>query len=139
MATDAIDRFRITHARAIAALRSRGNADRWGLGDDPLAIKLHASIEAWARTLDAPPADRAVVEYLDGLRAEDLVLACACRIGIADAWEYFIAHYRGMLMAAARALVRDESRAREPSSVGKARSARSAKNNSARNRARPVR
>jgi hypothetical protein len=74
MATDAIDRFRITHARAIAALRSRGNAARWGLGDDPLAIKLHASIEAWTRTLDAPPADRAVVEYLDGLRAEDLVL-----------------------------------------------------------------
>src|SRR5882757_8305188 len=87
-----------------------GNADRWSLADDALAATLDTSIEAWARTLDAPPADRAVVEYLDRLRAEDLLLACACRIGIADAWEHFIAHYRGMLTAAARALVREESR-----------------------------
>src|SRR3984893_16436540 len=113
MGTDAIDRFRITHARAIAALRSRGQADRWDLADDALAMTLYASVSAWARALDQPPANRAIAEYLDGLHAEDFVLACACRFGMARAWEHFVAQYRGMLQAAARALTHDDLRARD--------------------------
>ena len=113
MGTDAIDRFRITHARAIAALRSRGQADRWGLADDALAMTLYASVAAWARTLDQPPANRAVADYLDGLHAEDFVLACACRFGMARAWEHFVAQYRGMLQSAALALTHDALRARD--------------------------
>jgi RNA polymerase sigma-70 factor len=113
MGTDAIDRFRITHARAIAALKSRGQADRWDLVDDALTVTLYASVAAWSRTLDAPPANRAVAEYLDGLHAEDLLLACACRIGMARAWEHFIAQYRGVLQSAARALTHDDLRARD--------------------------
>jgi RNA polymerase sigma-70 factor, ECF subfamily len=113
MATDAIDRFRFAHAEAIATVRLRGHADEWDLDDDALATTLHASVETWTRSLPAPPAEPAVSEYLDRLHAEDLVLACACRVGIASAWEHFIAQYGGMLQAAARALVHDEVRARE--------------------------
>jgi RNA polymerase sigma-70 factor len=113
MATDAIDRFRFAHAEAIATVRLRGHADEWDLADDALATTLHASVEAWTRSLADPPAVRAVAEYLDRLHAEDLVLACACRIGIARAWEHFIEQYRVMLQAAARALVHDEVRAGE--------------------------
>lgn len=113
MTTDAINGFRLTHARAIAALRVRGRADRWDLVDDALAVSLYASVTAWERTLDSPPAHRAVTKYLDGLHAEDLVLACACKIGIAQAWEHFVTQYRGMLHSAARALIHDDLHARD--------------------------
>jgi RNA polymerase sigma-70 factor len=113
MGTHAIDRFRIVHARAIAALLSRGRADQWGLEDDALAGALYTSVEAWSRSLAASPADGAVAKYLDELHAEDLVLACACKAGSARAWEHFVTEYRGMLQGAARALVHDDLRARE--------------------------
>src|ERR1700674_231356 len=113
MRTDALDRFRITHARAIGRVSLRGHADRWGLTADALAATLHESVNAWVRGLGAPPAERAIAEYLDGLNAEDLVLACACRAGIAPAWEHFVAQYRRMLHGAALALVHDEPRARD--------------------------
>jgi len=111
MGTDALDRFCITHARAIGRVGMRGHADKWELNADALAVTLHESVSAWARGLAAPPAESAIAEYLDGLNAEDLVLACACRAGIASAWEHFVAQYRVMLRAAARALVHDELRA----------------------------
>jgi RNA polymerase sigma-70 factor len=113
MGTDALDRFCLTHARAIGRVGMRGHADRWGLSADALSATLYESVNAWARGLGAQPADGAVAEYLDGLNAEDLVLACACRAGIASAWDHFVAQYRGMLQAAARALVHDDLRARE--------------------------
>jgi RNA polymerase sigma-70 factor (ECF subfamily) len=113
MGTDALDHFRLTHARAIGRVSSRGHADRWGLSADALSSTLHESVNVWARGLGSLPADGAVVEYLDGLNAEDLVLACACRGGIASAWDHFVAQYRGMLHAAAHALIHDDLRARE--------------------------
>jgi RNA polymerase sigma-70 factor, ECF subfamily len=113
MGTDAIDRFRMVHARTIAALRFRGRADQWGLDDDALIAALHTSVEAWSRSIAAPPADGAVAKYLDEIHAEDLVLACACKAGIARAWEHFVTEYQGMLRGAARALVHDDLRARE--------------------------
>jgi RNA polymerase sigma-70 factor len=113
MRTDALDRFRLTHARAIGRVSLRGQADRWELAADALSATLHESANAWARGLGAPPSDRAVAEYLDGLNAEDLVLACACRAGIASAWDHFVTQYRAMLHGAARALVHDDLRARD--------------------------
>ena len=113
METDALDRFRLIHARAIGRIGLRGQADRWGLTADALSATLCESVDAWARGLGAPPAAGAVAQYLDGLNAEDLVLACACRAGIASAWDQFVGQYRGMLQAAARALVNDEYRARD--------------------------
>ncbi len=113
MEDDASARFSISYAHAIAALSSRGHAEKWDLPDDALAVTLQASVEAWTRTLDRPPAAHAVAEYLDQLHAEDLVLACACRIGDVRAWEHFVGQYGRMLQAAARALVHDEVRARD--------------------------
>jgi RNA polymerase sigma-70 factor, ECF subfamily len=113
MGTDALDRFRITHARAIRRVSLRGHADRWGLPADTLSATLRESVNAWGRSLGAPPAAAAVAQYLDGLNAEDLVLACACRAGIANAWDHFVTQYRPMLQGAARALVHDELRARD--------------------------
>ena len=113
MGTDALDRFRQTHARAIERVHLRGLADRWGLGAEALAATLAESVNAWARGAGVSPAADAVAQYLDGLNAEDLVLASACRAGIASAWEHFVAQYRATLAAAARALVHDEVRAGE--------------------------
>lgn len=45
--------------------------------------------------------------------AEDLVLARACVDGDEQAWERFVARYRGPLFAAALAMTKDNSRARE--------------------------
>ncbi|HEX3409621.1 MAG TPA: sigma-70 family RNA polymerase sigma factor [Candidatus Binataceae bacterium] len=109
--TEALDRFRLIHHHAIARVGVRGHADRWGLGAEALAVTVHESVSAWARGLDAKPAASAIDTYLDGLNAEDLVLACACRAGIAAAWEHFVGQYRAGLRAAARALLHDDIRA----------------------------
>ncbi len=113
MGTNALDRFRLTHAHAIERVRIRGNAEQWGLTTDLLVATLHESVIAWTRGLGSPPAEGAVAGYLDRLNAEDLVLACACRAGITTAWDHFVTHYRGMLQAAARAMIHDEPRARD--------------------------
>ncbi len=109
MGTESLAEFRSAHVRAIARLYQRGHGAELGLDQDNLAAALHASVGAW----DTEAAPHAIDEYLDSLRAEDLVLASACACGIEGAWERFIADYRPALYAAARALTRDEARARE--------------------------
>ena len=47
------------------------------------------------------------------VRLNDLVLARACACGYPAAWERFVTLYRGKLHAAALAITRDQSRARE--------------------------
>lgn len=49
----------------------------------------------------------------DPRHREDVALARACEEGSAEAWERFVREYRPILYAAARALARDEVRARE--------------------------
>ncbi|MGH7337990.1 MAG: RNA polymerase sigma factor, partial [Myxococcota bacterium] len=67
-----------------------------------------------ARFGEAPARDAAEIDaYLDALHVEDLALAGACERGSPAAWEHFIIEYRGLLYRAARALLRDDSRARE--------------------------
>ena len=58
MGTDALDRFRLTHTRAIGQFGLRGHANRWGLTADTLVATLHESVNAWARGLGAPPSER---------------------------------------------------------------------------------
>src|SRR5438876_3954515 len=109
------DRFEFLtrFARSISQLALRGEAERWGLPAEALAEIVYASASAWAQgnlaTLDQ---DR-VRAYLDTLNAQDLVLACACRIGIGNAWDEFVARYRPKLYRAALALTHDEVKARE--------------------------
>jgi RNA polymerase sigma-70 factor len=109
MPTDPLADFLIAHAQAIVRLHQRGNADGFGLTPADLGVALYRSVRAW--NAEAKPS--AVDEYLDKLRADDLVLAVACAHGNESAWEGFIEKYRPVLYAAARALTRDEGDAGE--------------------------
>ncbi len=51
------------------------------------------------------PRRGAVSAYIRRLHVEDLALAAACSAGHEPAWEYFVAQYRPVLRAAARAIV----------------------------------
>jgi RNA polymerase sigma-70 factor, ECF subfamily len=50
-----------------------------------------------------------IERYLDTLHVADLALACACRVGCAAAWDYFVARFRPELYRAARAIAGESS------------------------------
>jgi RNA polymerase sigma factor (sigma-70 family) len=52
-----------------------------------------------------PPSRQKLEEYLGALHLNDLVLAASCAEGSLQAWEYFVAAYRGYLRAAAAAIL----------------------------------
>ena len=63
---------------------------------------------------DQPDASaRAVTEFLDGLRADDLCLAVACERGDDGAWHALMEQYRATVMSAARAHSASEDAAEE--------------------------
>jgi RNA polymerase sigma factor (sigma-70 family) len=97
-----------------ASLYAQSGAVRWGLDLERFTESLRASA---ARHFGDSPGDSAEIKrYLETLRLEDLALAAACSAGHAEAWDYFVAHYREPLYAAARAIIgspRDAERARE--------------------------
>jgi len=109
MPTEPVAEFLILHAQAIMRLHRRGNAEAFGLGAADLGMALYRSVHSW--NAEAQPS--AIDEYLDTLRSDDLVLACACANGDERAWEGFIEKYRPVLYAAAHTLTRDETAARE--------------------------
>jgi len=109
MPTDPLAEFLISHAQAIVRLHRRGNAEAFGLSAADLGTTLHRSVLSW--NAEAKPG--AIDEYLDSLRADDLVLALACTQGHGRAWEVFIEKYRPVLYAAAQALLHDEAGARD--------------------------
>jgi RNA polymerase sigma-70 factor, ECF subfamily len=98
--------FRTRYAAAIERIYRRGGASRWNLDRDALADALFRAASASGATEDAEA-------FLDSLRAEDLVLAIACKLGIGAAWEHFITTIRPRLYSAARAIAGDEMRGRE--------------------------
>jgi RNA polymerase sigma-70 factor len=109
MDIEAADEFRSTHARAISRLYRRGRAAELAIEEADLCRALYASARAWSNGAGSA----AIEHYLDGLHAEDLVLALACARGNETAWDRFIESYRPVLYRAARALIHDETRARE--------------------------
>jgi RNA polymerase sigma-70 factor (ECF subfamily) len=114
MATiDPSDDFHTAYARSIAEAWRNSGAARWSLTENTFAQALKESVRSWQASIDREPSAGEVETYLRSLHAEDLALACACRVGLAPAWEYFIANYRDSLHAAARAIVRDASIAAE--------------------------
>jgi RNA polymerase sigma-70 factor len=113
MATDVPEDFRKKFARSISETYDRSGAARWLLPDSAFAQALEESVRSWTASLSSPPADREVDGYLATLHAEDFALACACRIGLVSAWEYFVGHYRSILYDAARSITHDESSSRE--------------------------
>jgi RNA polymerase sigma-70 factor, ECF subfamily len=107
------DDFADKYQRSISETYERGGAARWALPQSTLLRALGESVRSWSAKFAAAPSVSEVEAYLAALNAEDLALACACRIGVEPAWQYFIEQYRPMLYDAARRLARDEARAHE--------------------------
>jgi len=84
-------------------LYAEARASRWGLKPERLAQALARSAEH--RFRGAHPSADELAAYWRSLHIEDLALACACSEGSEPAWEYFMAHYRQDLYAAARAIL----------------------------------
>jgi RNA polymerase sigma-70 factor len=105
--SDEANAFRAAHRRAIVRLAKRGGAARWKLDEAALADTIERAVRAGSM------APAAVASFVDSLRADELVLATACRCGIAAAWVHLIEHYRPRLYAAARAITGDDLRGRE--------------------------
>jgi RNA polymerase sigma factor (sigma-70 family) len=111
-----IDAFSTQFARLIDALHDDAKCARWGLSRTRFADALRRSVEK--RFSDGRPKPTEVEAYLKSLHIEDLALACACGEGLDAAWEFFVAHFRQELRAAAAAIVRtssagDDTRARD--------------------------
>jgi RNA polymerase sigma-70 factor, ECF subfamily len=111
--TSGFAEFLIAHASLLESLHLRSNAARWTVSYEEFAAVLYRS--AARRFGTSQPTTETVESYLRALHLEDLALACALRRGSETAWEQFIAEYRPILQAAARAIVGagGESRARE--------------------------
>jgi RNA polymerase sigma factor (sigma-70 family) len=95
--------FLSAYAPLWESLYARSNASRWNVPAEDFAAALCRSA---ARHFGArQPPSTAAQSYLEQLHLEDLALACALRRGSEAAWEHFIANYRPVLQAAARAIV----------------------------------
>lgn len=83
-------------------LYRKANAERWQL---PRAAFTTALETSCAKAFPAGrPSPREVSRYLGSLHVEDLALACACALGDAAAWDYFVLEMRPALYRAADAL-----------------------------------
>jgi RNA polymerase sigma-70 factor (ECF subfamily) len=90
-------------------LYRNSGAETYGLGGAEFAAIL---AEIAARYLPAG-SESEVDNLYRSLHVEELALARACAAGSERAWEDFVARYREKLRDAARAITRDDSRARE--------------------------
>jgi RNA polymerase sigma factor (sigma-70 family) len=106
-------KFLAAHAPLLTRLHADAGAARWEVSRDDFAQALYHSA-AHCFGASSPDGD-ALAEYFGALHLADLALACALRRGLAPAWEEFVAGYRPVLYAAARAIVgpAGEARARE--------------------------
>jgi RNA polymerase sigma-70 factor len=105
--SDEASAFRATHRRALARLAKRGGASQWNLDDAAIAEAVERA------ALAASIAPDAVSSFIDALRADELMLAIACRTGNERAWAHLIENYRPRLYAAARAIAGDDTGGRE--------------------------
>ena len=111
-----IEAFSRQYADLIDWLHAEAKCARWGLARGRFAEALRRSAEK--RYGHARPNATEVEAYLKSLHLEDLALACACAEGEEAAWEFFVAHFRQELRAAAGAILRtsgagDDVRAEE--------------------------
>jgi len=97
------------HQAAIARLYQSSEAARWELSLPQFAEAVWQSIRRWQSEATPLPLEK----FLDSLHGRDLALAAACRLGVEPAWHEFVTAYRSVLYAAARAISRDEVRARD--------------------------
>lgn len=111
--TSGFAEFLTAYASLLESLHLRSNAGRWTVSYEEFAAALYRS--AAHRFGTGQPTAEAAESFLRALHLEDLALACALRRGSEPAWEQFVAEYRPVLQAAARAIVGagGEARARE--------------------------
>jgi RNA polymerase sigma factor (sigma-70 family) len=83
---------------------AQAGAERWGISRERFTAELKRC--AAAKFRGAAPSAVELQGYLGTLHLEDLVLACACADGVAEAWEYFFAVYRGYLRGCAGAMLK---------------------------------
>ena len=76
----------------------------WGLPRALFAAALEHS--ASKRFGEGSPGAGKLEEYLSALHLRDLALACACAEGRSDAWDHFVATFRGYMRSAAGAILR---------------------------------
>ena len=93
-----------------AKLYGQAGAEKVGL---PRQDFTEILLEVAAKYLPADPSSTEVSEFLKGLHVEELALARACACGHEAAWEIFLNRYREKLYAAAYAIAREDSAARE--------------------------
>ena len=95
----------LTHLQLLVGrLFAASGAESWGLPRDLFAAALEHSVSK--RFGEASPGAGELEEYVSTLHLQDLALACACAEGRADAWEHFVATFRGHMRSAARAILR---------------------------------
>ena len=100
-----IEAFRAQYKELIAWAHAHARCSEWKLSRERFAEALRRS--AHKRFAGRSGAGEAEVEgYLKSLHLADLGLACACAEGLEPAWEYFVAHFRPELRAAAGAILR---------------------------------
>ena len=85
-------------------LFAESHADRWHLSFQTFQAALTRS--AAKRFGESSPTAEKIQEYFTSLHMKDLVLACACADGLENAWNEFVAEYRGYLRASAAAILR---------------------------------
>ena len=89
----------------------QAGTERWKITTERFTGELARCAEAKFR--DGAPAADVLQTYLGTLHLEDLALACACADGVPEAWEYFVATYRGYLRACAGAMLKRSASAPE--------------------------
>jgi RNA polymerase sigma factor (sigma-70 family) len=92
------------HAPLVERLFAESGAGSWGLSPGLFEAALERS--AGKRFAAQPALPKVLEEYLSALHLKDLGLANACAEGHVEAWEHFVATYRGYLRAAAAAILR---------------------------------
>ncbi len=85
-------------------LFAASGATSWGLPRGLFAAALERS--ASKRFGEESPGAGKIEEYLSALHLQDLALAGACAQGRADAWDHFVAAFRGYMRSAAGAILR---------------------------------
>ena len=84
-------------------LFAESGARSWSLSSEQFASALERS--AGKRFATAQPSPEQLAEYLGSLHLQDLGLAVACAEGCEEAWEHFVAVYRGYLRASASVIL----------------------------------
>jgi RNA polymerase sigma factor (sigma-70 family) len=92
------------HAPLVQRLFEESGAASWGLTPGLFEAALERS--AGKRFAAQPALPESLEESLSALHLKDLALANACAQGRVEAWEHFVATYRGYLRAAAAAILR---------------------------------